>query len=73
MNALQKLFGIKDERNPDGLTFDEFVKKYSEMKHIAYLCWYLGCEPEQLKDELKLLMDKSESSSRQVKQQSIVK
>ena len=62
MNVLQKIFGINEEsdKNPDGLTWSQFVEKYPECKHIANLCWYAGCYPEELKQELKNLLEGGE-------------
>ena len=48
----------KEPTNPDGLTRDQFLKKYADLRHIAVLCWYFGIKPEELKEDLKTLMDK---------------
>ena len=56
------IFGINEERdkNPDGLTLSQFVEKYPECKHIAILCWHAGCYPEELRQELKSLLEGGE-------------
>ena len=47
----------KEERNPYGETFDEFVGKYPDMKHIAMGCWHLGVRPEQFAEEVRKLLE----------------
>lgn len=44
-------------RNPDGLTYFEFLEKYKDFPKIAALCWRLGIKPEELKEEMKKLMN----------------
>lgn len=53
----EKRMGI---RNPEGLTQNEFLEKYKDIFQIARICWYFGCPPEELKRELKKLMEESE-------------
>lgn len=48
---------VNEERNPDGLTYFEFLEKYKDFPKIAALCWRLGIYPEKLKEELKKLMN----------------
>lgn len=48
----------EENKNPDGLTYDEFVKQYEDIHHLANLCWHLGIKPEQLKEEIKVLLEK---------------
>lgn len=59
INYFKKIFGINEERdkNPDGLTWSQFLEKYPKCKNIAILCWYVGCYPEELKQELKNLLE----------------
>lgn len=59
---LQKTLGINEDRdrNPDGLTYTQFVDKYPKCRKIAVLCWHLGCYPEELKQELKNLLEEQE-------------
>lgn len=45
-----------EERNPDGLTYFEFLGKYKDFPKIAALCWRLGIQPEEFKEELQKLM-----------------
>lgn len=55
------MFGIAkktEHKNPDGLTRDEFMKKYSDIPELAAICWYFGVYPEQLKAELEKLKEK---------------
>ena len=61
-NCFQKIFGINEnmDLNPDGLTWEQFINSFPKYKHIAMLCWYAGCYPEELKQELKKLMEESE-------------
>ena len=42
--------------NPEGLTYYEFMDKHKEIPHIAELCWFIGVEPEELKEELRKLL-----------------
>lgn len=49
----EKRMGI---RNPEGLTQNEFLEKHKDIFQIARICWYFGCQPEQIKEELKLLL-----------------
>ena len=51
-------WNLKENKNPEGLTYDEFVKQYEDIPHIATLCWHLGIKPEQLKEEIKILLEK---------------
>lgn len=62
INYFQKIFGINEgrDKNPDGLTWSQFIDKYPECKHIATLCWYVGCYPEELKQELKNFLEGGE-------------
>ena len=54
-----KLFKKQEEnRNPEGLTYDEFMNKYKDISKLAALCWHLGIYPEELKNEIKTLMEK---------------
>ena len=48
------------DRNPDGLTYTQFVEKYPKCREIAVLCWHLGLYPEELKQELKSLLEEGE-------------
>jgi len=48
--------------NPDGDTRDEFIEKHSQTKHIAEICWFFGIYPEELRDELKTLLNESEGN-----------
>lgn len=65
---LRKIFGIDEylnkiedrDRNPDGLTYTQFVEKYPKCRKIAVLCWHLGLYPEELKQELKNLFEEQE-------------
>ena len=56
---MRKLFQKKpnEPTNPDGLTFSQFLEKYPESKHLAFLCWFAGCYPEDMMRELKKLME----------------
>ena len=60
---LQKIFGINEDeykiedKNPDGLTFTQFVDKYPKCRKIAVMCWHLGCYPEELRKELEDLLE----------------
>ena len=65
---LRKIFSMDEylnriedrDRNPDGLTYTQFVEKYPRCRKIAILCWHLGCYPEELKQELKNLLEEGE-------------
>ena len=48
---------MKEKVNPFGETKSEFLEKYKDIKHIAELCWFFGVTPEELKKELKLLLN----------------
>ena len=54
----------KPERieNPNGETRDEFIERYGRIKEIAAICWYFGVYPEELRDELKILLNESEEN-----------
>ena len=43
-------------RNPSGLTRAEFMEKHRDIPDIAAICWYVGVEPEKLRQELQILM-----------------
>lgn len=47
----------KEPRNPQGLTKDEFLEKYGKIRHIAKICWYFGVYPDDLRTELKTLLE----------------
>ncbi len=49
-----------EDKNPDGLTFTQFVDKYPRCRKIAIMCWHLGCYPEELRQELKNLLEEGE-------------
>lgn len=53
------MFGkMKEEpKNPEGLTHDEFIEKHKDIPKLAEICWHFGVQPEQLKEELKKLLD----------------
>ena len=48
----------EEHKNPEGLTYDEFIEQYNDIPHIADLCWRLGIKPEQMKEEIKSLLEK---------------
>ena len=48
----------KEPKNPEGLTYDEFIEKNKDIKNLAVLCWGLGCTTDELKEELKKLQMK---------------
>jgi len=48
----------EEPKNPEGLTYDEFVEQYNDIPHIANLCWHLGIKPEQMKEEIKAFLEK---------------
>jgi len=43
--------------NPYGETKTEFIEKYWQIRKIAEACWFFGVRPEELKKELKILME----------------
>lgn len=65
---LRKIFSMDEylnkiedrDRNPDGLTYTQFKDKYPRYRKIAVLCWHLGCYPEELKQELKNLLEEGD-------------
>lgn len=48
----------QEEKNPDGMTYSEFMEKYKDIYELAALCWHLGIKPETLKEQLKTLNEK---------------
>lgn len=68
---LRKIFSMDEylnkiedmDRNPDGLTYTQFVEKYPKYRRIAVLCWHLGLYPEELKQELKNLLEEGEQDA----------
>ena len=69
LQKLQKIFGIDEDeyketdKNPDGLTYAQFVDKYPRYRKIAAMCWHLGCYPEELRQELKNLLEDGKEST----------
>lgn len=45
-------------RNPDGLTRDEFIERNADIHKLAEICWYFGIQPDELKEEIEILMSK---------------
>ena len=45
-------------RNPDGLTRDEFIERNADIHNLAEICWYFGIQPDELKEEIEILMSK---------------
>ena len=43
--------------NQDGVTRSDFIEQYKEIPTIAAFCWWAGIKPEELKEELKKLMN----------------
>ena len=66
VNWLRKIFSMDEylnkieDKNPDGLTYTQFVEKYPKCRKIAVLCWHLGCYPEELRQELKNLLEEGD-------------
>lgn len=59
----RKIKPMKDQkldklRNPEGLTYAEFLEKHKDTPKLAVLCWRFGMTPEELKEELKTLQEK---------------
>lgn len=51
----------KEHRNPYGERHCDFMEKYERIPHVAEMCWYFGVRPEQLREELKRLLQEEES------------
>ncbi len=47
-----------EPKNPYGIRHCDFIEKYNDIKHIAEICWYFGVQPEELKKEIEILMEK---------------
>ena len=43
--------------SPDGLTYYQFIEKYKDIPGIAKICWYFGIQPDDLKEELKKILN----------------
>ena len=50
------MFKEKEPMNPQGQTRAEFMESNSHIKHLAEICWYFGIYPEELKEELEILL-----------------
>ena len=47
----------EEPRNPEGMTYEEFLDKHKNIPHIARICWYFGIQPDELRNELKTLLE----------------
>ena len=47
----------KNEINPYGERKCDFMDKYKDIGKVAEICWFFGVRPEQLREELKRLLD----------------